>query len=178
MPEATAPVIAMIGPLGRRDDWPNANAHCPVARTLDVVGARSAFLILREAFYGSTRFEQFVERAGISEPVAATRLRELTAEGLLEKIPYQEPGQRTRHEYQLTEKGADLFPALAAKMAWGDRWLFADRARVHLTHAGCGGEVGVVLRCDAGHEVDASELQLEARKRPPAGQAATASPHS
>jgi DNA-binding HxlR family transcriptional regulator len=163
MPEATAPAVQMIGPLGRRDGWPNA--QCPIARTLDVVGARSAFLILREAFYGSTRFEQFVDRAGISEPVAAARLRELTAEGLLEKVPYREPGQRTRHEYQLTEKGTDLFPALAAMMAWGDRWLFPDRARVHLTHTGCGGEIGTVLTCDAGHEVSASELQLEARKR-------------
>src|SRR5450756_654759 len=104
MHEATPPVIQMIGPLGRRDGWTNTNTECPVARTLDVVGARSAFLILREALYGSTRFEQFVGRAGISEPVAAARLRELTAEGLLEKIPYREPGQRTRHEYRLTQK--------------------------------------------------------------------------
>ena len=55
-------------------------------------------MILREAFYGATRFEEFVERAGISEPVAAARLRELTAEGLLEKVPYREPGQRTRSD--------------------------------------------------------------------------------
>jgi DNA-binding HxlR family transcriptional regulator len=178
MPEATAPVIQMIGPLGRRDGWANTNTECPMARTLDVVGARSAFLILREALYGSTRFEQFVDRADISEPVAAARLRELTAEGLLEKVPYREPGQRTRHEYRLTEKGADLLPTLAAMMAWGDRWLFPDRARVHLTHAGCGGEVGTVLTCDAGHEVSASELQLEARKRPQAGQATTNSPRA
>jgi DNA-binding HxlR family transcriptional regulator len=163
MPEATAPAVQMIGPLGHRDG--PTNAYCPIARTLDVVGARSAFLILREAFYGSTRFEQFVDRAGISEPVASARLRELTAEGLLEKVPYREPGQRTRNEYHLTEKGADLFPALAAMMAWGDRWLFPDRARVHLTHAGCGGEIGTALTCDAGHEVSAGEVQLEARKR-------------
>lgn len=163
MTEATAPVIAMIGPLGVRDG--RTNAQCPMARTLDVVGARSAFLILREALYGSTRFEQFVDLAGVSEPVAAARLRELTADGLLEKVPYREPGQRTRHEYRLTEKGADLLPALAAMMAWGDRWLFPDRARVQLTHAGCGGEVGVALTCDEGHEIGADELQLEVRKR-------------
>jgi DNA-binding HxlR family transcriptional regulator len=176
MSEATPPVIQMIGQLGLRDGWPNA--QCPMARTLDVVGARSAFLILREALYGSTRFEQFADRAGISEPVAAARLRELTADGLLEKVPYREPGQRTRHEYRLTEKGADLLPALAAMMAWGDRWLFPGRARVHLTHAGCDGEVGVALSCDAGHEVGASELQLEVRKRAEVGQEATASPQS
>lgn len=174
MPDATTPVIDMIGPLGLRDS--RTNAQCPMARTLDVVGTRSAFLILREALYGSTRFEQFVELASISEPVAAARLRELTAEGLLEKVPYREPGQRTRHEYRLTEKGADLLPALASMMAWGDRWLFPDRARVHLTHEGCGGEVGVALTCDAGHEVDPNDLQLEVRKRTQVGQEATASP--
>ena len=166
-------MIDLIGPLGRRDDW--SADQCPMARTLEVVGARSAFLILREALYGSTRFEQFVDRAGISEPVAAARLRELTAEGLLEKVPYRESGQRTRHEYRLTEKGAELLPALAAMMAWGDRWLFPDRARVHLTHAGCGGEVGVALSCGAGHEVGTNELQLEVRKRPQVGRAATTS---
>jgi DNA-binding HxlR family transcriptional regulator len=174
MSEATTPVIDLIGPLGRRDDW--SADQCPMAQTLEVVGARSAFLILREALYGSTRFEQFVDRAGISEPVAAARLRELTADGLLEKVPYREPGQRTRHEYRLTEKGADLLPVLAAMMAWGDRWLFPDRARVHLTHEGCGGEIGVALTCDAGHEVDANDLQLEVRKRSQAGQEAAGSP--
>lgn len=163
MPEVTAPpVIQMTGRLARDG---RAAGHCPMARTLDVVGARSAFLILREAFYGSTRFEQFVTQTGISEPVAAARLRELTAEGLLEKVPYREPGLRTRHEYRLTEKGADLLPVLAAMMAWGDRWLFPDRARVQLTHAGCGEEIGVVLECDAGHRVGPDELQLEVRKR-------------
>jgi DNA-binding HxlR family transcriptional regulator len=176
MPEASTPVIDLIGPLGLRDSW--VADQCPMARTLEVVGARSAFLILREALYGSTRFEQFVDRAGISEPVAAARLRALTAEGLLEKVPYREPGQRTRHEYRLTEKGSELLPALASMMAWGDRWLFPDRARVHLTHAECGGEVGVALTCDAGHAVDAHDLQLEIRKGAKGGQQAVTSPQA
>lgn len=161
MPAVTAPVVQMTGRLQSRD---GAAVHCPIAGTLDVVGARSAFLILREAFYGSTRFEQFVTLAGVSEPVAAARLRELAGQGLLEKVPYREPGHRTRHEYRLTEKGADLLPALAAMMAWGDRWLSPDRASVQLAHSGCWGEVGVTLKCDAGHEVGPDELQLEARK--------------
>ena len=66
--------------------------------------------------------------------MVAARLRELTAEGLLEKFPYQEPGQRTRSGYRLTEKGSDLLPVLVAMMRWGDRWLFPDGARVELTH--------------------------------------------
>ena len=64
-----------------------------------MVSTRSAFLILREAFYGTTRFDDFAERVGISEPVAAARLRELVDEGLLEREDYREPGQRTRQRY-------------------------------------------------------------------------------
>ena len=97
-----------------------------MARTFETSGPRSAYVIMREAFYGATRFEEFVERTGISEPVVAARLRELTDEGLLEKVPYQEPGQRTRSAYRLTEKGSDLLPVLVAMMRWGDRWLFPD----------------------------------------------------
>lgn len=155
--------IKMTGALDPRESW-NAEA-CPVARTLEVVGARSAYLILREAFYGTTRFEHFVERVDISEPVAAARLRELTEHGLLEKVPYQEPGQRTRYEYRLTEKGDDLLPVLVAMMRWGDRWGFEDGARVELRHADCGHQVEVALRCDAGHDVTPDEIELAVRKR-------------
>ena len=100
-----------------------------MAHALNVVRNRSAFLILREAFYGATRFEEFAERTGLSEPVTATRLRELTDEGLLEREPYQEPGQRTRRAYRLTEKGSDLLPVLVALMQWGDKWVLPGGAR-------------------------------------------------
>lgn len=157
------PEIDLTGELSDRDSW--TAELCPMARTLDLVGARSAFLILREAFYGATRFDQFVERAAVSEPVAAARLRDLTSTGLLEKVPYREPGARTRHEYRLTEKGADLLPVLVAMMRWGDRWGLEHGARVELRHAGCGQQVGVAMRCDAGHEVGPGQLELAARDR-------------
>jgi DNA-binding PadR family transcriptional regulator len=82
------------------------------------------------------------------------------AEGLLRQEAYQEPGQRTRHEYRLTEKGADLLPAIVALMQWGDRWLDEDGGPVQLLHRGCGEQAGVELRCAAGHEVTAGELDL------------------
>jgi hypothetical protein len=66
--------------------------------------------LLREAFYGAHRFDEFVRRAGFTEPVTAARLRELVDDGLLERRPYQDPGQRTRFEYHLTEKAATSFP--------------------------------------------------------------------
>jgi DNA-binding HxlR family transcriptional regulator len=154
-------VIQMTGELEPRSGW--TATRCSLARALDVVSARSAFLILREAFYGTTRFDDFVQRARISEPVAAARLRELVAEGLLEREAYQEPGQRTRHRYRLTDKGEDLLPALVALMQWGDHWLDDRGGPVELRHRGCGERARVHVLCDAGHEVRAGDLDLVPR---------------
>jgi DNA-binding HxlR family transcriptional regulator len=152
--------VRMTGSLEPRSGW--TAERCPIAGALDVVGTRSAFLILREACYGTTRFDDFAQRVGISEPVAAARLRELVRDGLLEHVPYREPGQRTRQGYRLTAKGAELLPTLVALMQWGDRWL-EDRGRVELRHRDCGEPVGVTLRCAAGHEVPSGRLDLARR---------------
>jgi DNA-binding HxlR family transcriptional regulator len=153
--------VQMTGALEPRGGW--TADRCPIAGTLDVVSTRSAFLILREAFYGTTRFDDFAKRVGISEAVAAARLRELVEEGLLEREPYREPGQRTRERYRLTPKGADLFPALVALMQWGDQWLERP-GRVELRHHDCGARVGVELRCAGGHEVTSGELDLAVKR--------------
>jgi DNA-binding HxlR family transcriptional regulator len=155
--------IHMTGKLDPRSSWPAPGDNCPIARTLDTVGTKSAFLILREAFYGATRFEDLVQRTDLSEPVVAARLRDLVGEGLLEKFPYQEPGQRTRSGYRLTEKGGELLPLMVAMLRWADRWAFPDGARVDLTHSGCGSPVHATLRCEAGHEVGPDELDLTRR---------------
>jgi DNA-binding HxlR family transcriptional regulator len=155
--------IRMTGALEPRAAW--KADRCTIAKALEVVSTRSAFLILREAFYGTTRFDDFAARAGISEPVAAARLRELMNEGLLEREDYREPGQRTRQRYRLTEKGADLLPALAALMQWGDRWLDDRGGPVELRHRDCGEPVAVELRCAAGHAVGADQLDLARRPR-------------
>jgi DNA-binding HxlR family transcriptional regulator len=153
----------MTGRLEPRGAW--TADGCTIAKTLDVITTRSAFLILREAFYGTTRFDDFAERAGISEPVAAARLRELVENGLLEREDYREPGQRTRQRYRLTEKGADLFPALVALMQWGDRYLDGRGGPVELRHRDCGEVVSVELRCATGHAVTPDALELAVRKR-------------
>jgi DNA-binding HxlR family transcriptional regulator len=155
--------LRLTGRLDPRDAW--TADRCTIAGTLEVITARSAFLILREAFYGTTRFDDFAERVGVSEPVAAARLRELVDDGLLAREDYREPGQRTRQRYRLTEKGADLFPALAALMQWGDRWLDERGGPVELRHRDCGEPVAVELRCAAGHAVMADELDLASRRR-------------
>jgi DNA-binding HxlR family transcriptional regulator len=129
-------------------------AHCSVRRALEIVGTRSTMLLLREAFYGTRRFDDFAERAGITEQAAATRLKALVQEGLLEREPYQDPGQRTRHAYRLTTKGQDLYPALVALMQWGDvHKPGPDGPSVLLTHRGCGAGVVAQVRCTAGHDV-------------------------
>src|SRR6476646_11699328 len=153
--------VRFTGALEPRSGW--EAERCTIAKALEVVSTRSALLIMREAFYGTTRFDDFAERVGISEPVAAARLRELVDEGLLEREDYREPGQRTRRRYRLTEKGHDLFPALVALMQWGDRWEAEDGGPVELRHAGCGEPVRAELRCAAGHEVRGGELELARR---------------
>jgi DNA-binding HxlR family transcriptional regulator len=151
----------MIGSLEPRDGW--TADRCTIAGTLAVIPTRSTFLILREAFYGATRFDDFAHRAGVSEPVTAARLRDLVDSGLLEREDYREPGQRTRQGYRLTDKGAELLPALAALMQWGDRWLDPRGGPVELRHRDCGEPVSVELRCAAGHAVAGDELDLAAR---------------
>ena len=121
------------------------------------MGSRSAFLLLREAFYGSTRFDDLVRLTGFTEAVAAKRLKELVGHGLLEKRPYQEPGQRTRHEYVLTERGHDLLPVLVALGEWSRKHSPAKGGPTVL-HDGCDAEVRVVLRCDDGHHVIEDDL--------------------
>ncbi len=143
-----------------------AAPDCSVDRALQVVSTRSAMLLMREVFYGVTRFDELTARVGISEPVAAARLKELVSAGLLEREPYREPGQRTRYAYQLTEKGADLLPVIVGLMRWGDRWTAAEGGGpVELTHRGCGEPVRAELRCAAGHQVTAPEIHAASTRR-------------
>jgi DNA-binding HxlR family transcriptional regulator len=154
--------VHMAGILNPRDGW--TADRCSIAAALDVVSARSAFVILREAFYGTTKFGDFATRVGLTDAVVASRLKELVDEGLLAREDYREEGQRTRQRYLLTEKGADLFPVLISLMQWGDRWTAGDGGPVEFRHRGCGAHVGAHVMCDAGHEVRSGDLELRARR--------------
>ncbi|MET8084138.1 helix-turn-helix domain-containing protein [Micromonospora sp. NPDC005237] len=144
-----------------RESWSMEN--CSVARAMDIVGSRSTILIMREALLGTRRFDDFVRRVGIGEPAMAARLKEMVAAGLLERIPYREPGQRTRHEYHLTRKGHELLPVITALRSWGDTWS-ADEAGpgILATHHDCGEPVRVVLRCAAGHDIESGDIDITA----------------
>src|SRR5436305_11395577 len=159
------------GVLADRDAW--TAERCSVDRALGVVGTRSAMLIMREAYYGTTRFDDFAYRVGITEAVVAARLRELTEAGLLERRPYQEPGQRTRFEYRLTDKGRDLMPVVLGLFEWGAKHVLpGGRASIDLSHASCGAPVQVEVRCADGHDVP---LELLVISRAGRGSSTTAS---
>jgi DNA-binding HxlR family transcriptional regulator len=93
--------------------------NCSVARALEVVGERWTLLIVRDAFLGKGRFEEFQESLGIARNVLTDRLNRLVEEGILERVPYSE----RRYEYRLTKKGRDLNIALAGLRQWGDKYL-------------------------------------------------------
>src|SRR4051812_50151080 len=96
-------------------------SNCSIARTLEVVGEKWTLLILRESFYGATRFEQFHQVLQCPRNLLSERLSKLVDEGILERSEYREPGSRTRHEYRMTEKGRERTPILLARREGGDR---------------------------------------------------------
>ena len=140
--EAAADATAgPAGPAGTRRPasmaWSTSN--CSVGRTLDVVGEKWAFQVLREVFLGVRRFEDMHLHAGIPRQVLSKRLASLVEAGLLDRVPYREEGARERHEYRLTEAGAELRTAMVALIAWGDRYLADPEGPALLpVHRGCG----------------------------------------
>lgn len=128
--------------------------NCSIERTLAVLGEKWTFLVLREAFNGVRRFADLQALTGAPRQVLSARLARLVEEGLLRKVPYQEPGQRQRDEYRLTQKGLDLHPILISMMHWGDRHMAdPEGPPVLVTHRGCGAPVSLRMTCEEGHEV-------------------------
>ncbi|WP_296223728.1 winged helix-turn-helix transcriptional regulator [Ralstonia sp. UBA689] len=99
---------------------------CSIAAAVSIVGEKWTLLVLREAFSGVTRFDEFLRRTGCSTAILSSRLKVLVAYGILRRVPYQEPGDRVRDAYRLTRAGVDLLPAIVALMQWGDRYLTPD----------------------------------------------------
>jgi DNA-binding HxlR family transcriptional regulator len=130
------------------------NQNCSIARTLELVGERWTMLVLREAFLGRRRFEEYAERLGMARNVLSARLAHLVDEGVLEKVRYQDRPER--FEYRLTAKGRDLWPVLSALRDYGDRHYAPDGPPVLVTHRGCGGELDdrrICRRCGAALEL-------------------------
>lgn len=99
--------------------------NCPIAQSLAIFGDRWTMLIIRNAFLGMTRFEQFQKNLGVTRHLLAERLTRLVEHGILEKQAYIERQQR--FEYVLTSKGRALQPIFLAMLEWGVEWTNADR---------------------------------------------------
>lgn len=141
-------------------------APCPIARTTDLIGDWWTPIVLREAFLGARRFEQFQERLGVSRATLTQRLDRLVREELLERRAYQE--RPLRHEYRLTPKGRAFFDVLAAMWRWGEDWLFRDGAApVTLTDRESGAEVRPRV-VDEATGRPLAEVRLGVRLREPA----------
>ena len=116
-----------------------------------LVGTKSAMLIMREAYYGTTRFDDFASRVGITKAAPSARLvRTRRGRPARPSGRYQEPGQRTRDEYVLTDAGTDFMPVVWAMFEWGRNHLPTD-TRLRLAHLDCGAEATVEIRCSEGH---------------------------
>lgn len=136
--------------MGRTADY--TNERCSVAATLEVVGDPWTLLILRDAFAGVKRFEQWQERLGVARNVLAARLKSLVGHGVMETRRYSE--RPPRHEYWLTEKGLALAPVLLTMAEWGDRHVYGrDNSPVLFLHKACGCAFHPVLACEACGEV-------------------------
>lgn len=139
-----------------------ADQPCSVARSTAVIGDRWTLMILRDCFLGVRRFEAFQARLGISRTIIAARLKLLTEEGVLRKVPYQE--NPLRHEYRLTAKGLDLYPVVMAIVHWGDRHYADERGPPILhRHKACGCDFHPVQTCSAcGEPVSARDGETRA----------------
>jgi len=122
---------------------------CSIAKSLEIVGERWTLLIVRDVMTGHRRFGELQRSLGVARNVLSSRLQRLVEEDILERRAYQE--NPPRHEYFLTEKGLDLWPALIALLAWGDRHSpEPDGPPMLIVHKECGGEVsdrGICERC-------------------------------
>ena len=130
---------------------------CSVAQTLDVVGEWWSLLIVRDAFLGVTRFDDFQARLGISRNILTRRLNHLVDNGILKRAPYSDHPPRS--EYRLTDKGRDLWHVVTAMRQWGDRWAAPGGPSLEIRHAACGHIVTAVPTCSqCGEPLDARSV--------------------
>jgi DNA-binding HxlR family transcriptional regulator len=117
-----------------------------VSNTLQFIGDRWSFLIIREAFLGSRRFDRLQSELKIASNILSDRLARLVTTGIFARRRYQ--SQPERFEYRLTDMGKDLYGPLIMLMSWGDRWLSRSGPPVVLTHRDCGKDFTPVVICD------------------------------
>lgn len=136
---------------------------CSAARALEVAGERWSLLILRNAaFAGMKRFTEFQSSLGVAPNILSARLAHFVDEGLMAVVSPADSGVT---EYQLTRKGLDFKPVIAALTAWGDRWAAPDGAPMEFVHTHCGGRARVEVCCERCGELRHLE-EWKAQKTP------------
>ncbi|OTG65033.1 winged helix-turn-helix transcriptional regulator [Acinetobacter silvestris] len=132
---------------------------CSIARTLSVVGDRWTMLILRNAFLGIRRFDDFQQNLGVTRHVLSERLKRLVEHEILVKTPYID--RQERFEYKLTEKGLELYPILLSMATWADTWMDEGLGQpVSYVHNSCGHTFKPTLSCsECGEKVHAKQVK-------------------
>jgi len=134
---------------------------CSIARSLEVLGEKWTFLVIRDALAGVTRFADFRASLGIAPDILTSRLGTLVAAGVLEKVPYQEPGSRQRHEYHLTAAGQDLRVVLGALQQWGDTHRPGDEGPAVVRRSTGGRPLAVAFVDDRDRPVPLDDVRFE-----------------
>ncbi|WP_419999092.1 winged helix-turn-helix transcriptional regulator [Streptomyces boninensis] len=145
--------------LRDRDAWAVGDG-CSAERVLGVISTKTAFLVIRECFYGTSRFEEFVSRIGASAPAVSRALKQLEAAGILVRVPYQEQGSRPRDEYHLTLAGEDLLPVFLSLMRWGDEHLQDGRPPLAFVESGTGRPVTVRVTAEPVAEAESEDIEV------------------
>jgi DNA-binding HxlR family transcriptional regulator len=132
---------------------------CSIAQCLDIIGDAWTLLIVRDAFAGTTRFDQFQHWLTIPRNTLTDRLEKLVSAGIMTKQARTE--HATRCDYVLTEQGRELWPILAAMRQWGDRYGKEGRPERRAVHASCGTPITTVTLCDTcGEQVHHDDVVL------------------
>ncbi|MFC4337183.1 winged helix-turn-helix transcriptional regulator [Salininema proteolyticum] len=137
----------------------NGPEDCPIERAMRIIGSRTSMLVIREAFTGVSRFDDFTAALGVSPATVTAKLNALVDAGILKRQAYREPGSRTRQEYVLDEAGLELAPIVLGLYQWGRRHA-GGRSPRRALHEACGEEVDVGMRCSGGHDVGCDELDI------------------
>ncbi|KUJ64824.1 transcriptional regulator [Streptomyces albus subsp. albus] len=145
--------------LRDRDTW-SIGDGCSAERVLDLLSTKTVFLVIRECFYGTARFEDFVTRIGTSAPAVSRALKQLESAGIVVRVPYREPGRRARDEYRLTAAGEDLLPVFLSLMQWGDAHLQGGRPPLAFVEADTGRALRVRVTAEPVPEAVSDDMEI------------------
>ncbi|GAJ83812.1 putative HxlR family transcriptional regulator [Nocardia brasiliensis NBRC 14402] len=142
-----------------RDAW-SIGEGCSAERVLRLLSTRTVFLVIRECFYGTTRFEDFVSRIDTSAPAVSRALKQLEGAGIVARVPYREPGKRIHDEYRLTASGEDMLPVFLSLVQWGDKYLQDGRPPLTFVDAETGRPLRVRITTEPVPEPSSDDIEI------------------